>query len=167
MILSSCVNNEKAEKAKENNLLLPTDLLSTWKLEMPGDGESVPNQLFRRSFYKDENGDGRYEIYWIATLPDFGPTVMAAEQGELLVSTDTIFMTPTAFGSEQMGPMADDFYDTTKWYYPGDSLFGLFRNDSYGLFYIEGDTLFWKKDLNNDGEFTGQNEITRFFRENK
>jgi hypothetical protein len=179
IITTSCMNNaqeERKEEAKQEeqneaeeakSIQVPEKLLGSWKLEMPGEGEGVPDQLFRRKFFKGGNDNGRYEIYWIATLPEYGPTVMAGEKGELSVILDTIFMTPTAFGSQQMGPMADDYYDTTRWYYPGDSLFDMFRNDPYGLFYIEGDTLFWKKDLNNDGQFLDQNEVTRFVREKK
>lgn len=179
IIAASCMNNAPEESIQEKEteipeevsqeeaVFLPEVLLGSWKLEMPGDAEGVPDQLFRRMFYRGESGSGKYEIYWIATLPDFGPTVMAGEKGNLAVNDDTIFMTSTAFGSEQMGPMSDNFYDTIKWYYPGDSLFDLFKNDPYGLFHIDGDTLFWKKDLNNDGKFEDENEVTRFYRENK
>ena len=177
LITTSCMNNMQETNIQENKqeitdeavredvVFIPNELIGSWKLEMPGEGEGVPDQLFRRMFYREESGGGRYEIYWIATLPEYGPIVMAGEKGNLGINEDTIFLSPTAFGSQQMGPMSDDFYDTTRWYYPGDSLFDMFRNDPYGLFYIEGDTLFWKKDLNNDGKFTEQNEVTRFFRE--
>jgi hypothetical protein len=155
------------EKTETASVFLPEELLGSWKLEMPGMEEGVPDQLFRRIFHRGETGSGLYEMYWIASLPDIGPTVMACEKGDLLINADTIFMTSTAFGSEQKGPQSDEFYDTIRWYYPGDSMFNMFRNDPYGLFAIEGDTLFWKLDMNNDGKFIDQNEITRFLREKK
>jgi hypothetical protein len=137
------------ESGIENNAvgpnIIPDELVGSWMLDIPIGSEEPVGQTFRWVFDKKEPQKGRYEYYWIVTFPDFGPVVIGAEKGVCTVHLDTIFLDHTEFGSEKMlttGQM--EFYDTTQWYFPGDSMFDSFGYDGFGIYKILDDTLLWK-----------------------
>ena len=110
----------ESEPQDSNLNIIPEELVGSWILDINNEEKGV-HLIFTRSFTKSDAEHGKYSYYWMIDHPDFGLIIVSAEKGDYTVNPTTVFMTPTEFGSEQIlseGGM--NFYDTTKWYFPGD-----------------------------------------------
>jgi len=156
-------SESEQEKKSVNPNTIPDELVGSWGSDLPEEMRGPVNQLFRWIFDNKDPQHCRYEFYWIATLPNFGTVVVSAEKGDCTVHLDTVFLNPTEFGSQQVKSGGMEFYDTTKWYFPGDTMFDSFGYDGFGIYKISVDTLLWKSP--NLTGTASDDEFMRFIRE--
>lgn len=159
--LFSCKEIQDRKTGKRNF----SGLGGEWVLKYKREGE-VPGQIFSWKFVPENRQSGNYEFYWKADYPVKGKfVVITGEKGTYRIKDDILFPVTKNFGSQQAEPMSDIFYDSVKWYSPGDPQFELFQaTDSIG-FNLKGDVLLLKIDNNGDGDWEDDDEITEFSRQ--
>jgi len=144
---------------------IPNDLIGSWVIIQKGEGQ-VPSQIFRWIFTNSEIKQGISEFHWLfKRLEDKDFITVAAIVGNLTVKNNKFFSTSTKVGSMQKEPMVMEFYETVKWYFPGDPMFEKFPKEESYYFEIIGDVLKLKQDNNQDGDFTDEGEVQEYMRE--
>jgi len=144
---------------------IPDELIGSWRFE---DSENWPGQFYHKIFDKSNATIGDYESYWIADVPqNGGMTIIAAEKGTYSTTTIEIHAVPSTFGTEQIMTQHMEFYDTTVWYYPGDTQFNIFEYESKFGYVLKDSILILKFDINDDGDYNDNGEALEFLKEDK
>jgi hypothetical protein len=145
--------------------VIPDELLGSWVFNQKGEGQT-PSQIMRWKFSKINSTEGETEFYWLfKRQEDKDFITVAVMVGSLQVKNDEFYSTIKKVGSMQKEPMVMEFYDTVKWYFPGDSLFEKTPKESSYHFEIKEDALILSTDYNKDGDFNDQGEIQQYTKE--
>ena len=152
---------------ENNQTKIPNDLIGSWVIMQKREGQ-VPSQIFRWIFTNSEMNKGESEFHWLfKRLEDKDFITVAALVGKLNVKNDKFFSTTTKVGTMQKEPMVMEFYETVKWYFPGDPMFEKFPKEESRYFEIIGDVLKLKQDNNLDGDFNDEGEVQEYMRESE
>lgn len=152
---------------ENNQTEIPDDLIGSWVIMQKGEGQ-VPSQIFRWIFTNSEMNKAKSEFHWLfKRLEDKDFITVAALVGILTVKNNKFFSTTTKVGTMQKEPMVMEFYETVKWYFPGDPMFEKFPKEESHYFEIIGDVLKLKQDNNLDGDFNDEGEVQEYMRESE
>jgi len=144
---------------------IPDALLGSWVINQKGEGQ-IPSQIMRWKFSKTSSTEGESEFYWLFKRQEDKEFItVAVIVGSLQVKNDEFYSTMKKVGSMQKEPMVLEFYDTVKWYFPGDSLFEKTPKESSYHFEIKEDALILSMDYNKDGDFDDQGETQQYTKE--
>jgi len=153
--------NEKTVKE-----VIPDNLQGSWVIEMLGEGQR-PSEIFRWKFSKIEINNGECEFHWLfKRQEDQDFITVGVAVYDFYIDAGKIQGKMTKAGSQQIKPMVMEFYDETKWYYPGDEFFENFGMKEIGAeFELKNNLLILKEDNNGDGDYDDEGETQSYSKE--
>ena len=162
LFVTSHFSNVKNETLQTE---IPDDLFGSWKIEQIGEGE-IPSQIFRRVYKKTNKNEGVTEFQWLfKRAEDRDYLAVGVSVGNFTIQGDIVTVINTKFGSQQAEPMSDVFYDTIKWYYPGDLNYEKSPKKEVYSVELKGNILIVKTDNNGDGDYDDEYEVDEYMKE--
>lgn len=145
------------EKIVKNTV--PDELIGTWVCEMPGIYGEI---LFSCTFGETQDEKGVWEAYMNDNIHK---SVLVASKGDFKVENDKITYFIRSWGSQQVEPKREEFYESVKWYTPEEVEFNWFANQEskYTMaFNVVGDKLMMNEDENGNGIFEEDEYLTYY-----